>query len=85
MNLHRRQIPLAVWYEFALAENQKSENKIYKLWKFDHRTQVLQLAKSRSNKQKETKIWIKDGFLTWLKAVQIKEVWHNKKLLMKFL
>ena len=45
---------MAVWNGFEFIVNQKWKNKIYKFWKADHRTPVLQLAISRSNKQKET-------------------------------
>ena len=38
------------------------ESKVEKLWKVDHWTPILWWARSRSNKQKETEIWIKkDG------------------------
>ena len=43
---------------FTFIVNQKWKNKIYKLLKVDHRIPVLQLARFRSNKQKETGIWI---------------------------
>ena len=43
--------------------NQKWENMIYKRYEVDDRIPILKLIRSRSKKQKETKIWIeKDGF-----------------------
>ena len=43
--------------------NQKWENMIYKPYEVDGRIPILKLTRSRSKKQKETKIWIeKDGF-----------------------
>ena len=44
---------------FAFIVNQKCKNKIYKLWNVDHWNPVLQLPRIRSNKQKETKMWIR--------------------------
>ena len=38
----------------AFIVSKKWKSKIYKLWKVGHRTPVLQLARSTSNKQKET-------------------------------
>ena len=40
----------------AFIVNQKWKNKIYKFWKVDDRIQILQLARSRNKRQKETKI-----------------------------
>ena len=52
-------------YVLALIVNQKWKNKIYKFGKVDDRIQILQLARYRNKRQKETEIWIeKDGFTT---------------------
>ena len=46
---------ISLWYGLAFIVNQKWKNKIYKLRKVD-RIPILQLVRSRSKKQKETKI-----------------------------
>ena len=54
-----------VVYGLALIVNQKWKNKIYKFGKVDDRIQILQLARYRNKRQKETEIRIeKDGFST---------------------
>ena len=44
--------------EWAFIVNWKWKNKVYKLWIVDRNIPVLQLARFRSNKQKEAKMWI---------------------------
>ena len=47
---------LLFWFGLAVIVNQKCKNKIYKLRKLDDRIQILQLARSRNKRQKETEI-----------------------------
>ena len=50
-------------YGLAFIENQKWKNKVYKLGKVDDRIQILQPARSRNKRPKETEMLIKkDGF-----------------------